>query len=399
MKNTFTIFKKEMRRFYTDPRMLLALFLPGILIFVLYSVMGRVFTSVFKEVAVENTSYRIAYTDNYGGGEKPKIVLAYDAYLANTESEKTNSVVYTVIPSSEVEQTKEAIRAGTYDLLVVFSDDFEVTINTDVATPLSNYVLLYYNGEQAAGSKVYSIMNSLVDAVYKNYVVNIDSQGQPITPNLGKSDYQGAKVLSIIVPMLTMSMLFSSVMSICPDAIAGEKERGTLSAMLLTPIKRSELVLGKILALMITAALSGLTSFLGLLGGLPAMMTGLNISLAPGTIVLLGVLIVTTLLLFVSLGTVVSTIAKSVKECSSYMAPMMVIAMAVAFLPLAITNPGIFFAFIPFLNVSLCMNQLLVSGAIGVGFITATIASNVVFAGLLIYAVSRLFRVERIMIL
>ena len=35
MKNVMTIFKKEMRRFFTDKRMLLALFMPGLLILVL----------------------------------------------------------------------------------------------------------------------------------------------------------------------------------------------------------------------------------------------------------------------------------------------------------------------------------------------------------------------------
>ena len=168
--------------------------------------------------------------------------------------------------------------------------------------------------------------------------------------------------------------------------------------MLLTPIKRSELVLGKILALMVTAALSGLTSFLGLLGGLPSLMAGLNIAIAPVAVVLLGILIVTTLLLFVSIGTVVSTVSKSVKECSTYMAPLMVLAMAVSFLPLAISGSNIGFAFVPFLNIAMCMNQLLISGTIGAAFIIATIGTNLVFAGLLIYLVSRLFKVERIMI-
>src|SRR5690606_38074568 len=40
-KNVITIIKKELRRFFTDRRMLVSLLLPGIIIFVLYSFMGN----------------------------------------------------------------------------------------------------------------------------------------------------------------------------------------------------------------------------------------------------------------------------------------------------------------------------------------------------------------------
>ena len=68
MKNAITVFKKEMRRFFTDRRMLAALFLPGIIIFLVYSLMGKFFTSAILDNKVTDTSYRIAYTGNYGGG-------------------------------------------------------------------------------------------------------------------------------------------------------------------------------------------------------------------------------------------------------------------------------------------------------------------------------------------
>ena len=41
MKNIWIILKKELRRYFTDTRMLIGIILPGILIFLLYSVMGN----------------------------------------------------------------------------------------------------------------------------------------------------------------------------------------------------------------------------------------------------------------------------------------------------------------------------------------------------------------------
>src|SRR5690554_594131 len=45
MRNLWTIIKKELRRFFTDRRMLISLLLPGIMIFILYSIMGDVMTN------------------------------------------------------------------------------------------------------------------------------------------------------------------------------------------------------------------------------------------------------------------------------------------------------------------------------------------------------------------
>ena len=397
MRNAFTIFKKEMRRFFTDKRMLIALFFPGILIFVLYSAMGRLFSSILTSQGATDSSYSIAYTDN-SGAEKPAVILNFEAYMANSEEEKTNKYETKSFPVSELSLYKEEVKNGTYDILVVFTDDFESKILVRGGSPLENRLDFYYNGATKKGTHVYQVIAGLVDVSYKNYVSNMTPDGKAIEPNLASSDYSGAMLLSILVPMLTMSMLFSSVLSITPDAIAGEKERGTLSSLLLTPVKRSEIALGKIAALSITAALSGLMSFLGLLGGLPNMISGVNFTIAPATIALLAVLIITTLILFVSIGTIVSALCKSTKECSSIMAPLMVLSMAAALLPLAIDPSFIAYAFVPFLNVASCMNVLLTTGSVGVPFMLVTIGMNALFTGVLIAITARLFRSERFMI-
>ena len=397
MKNSLTVFKKEMRRFLTDPRMLMALFLPGLLIFVLYTVMGRLVNNVLASPKIENTSYRIAYTDNACAG-KPQLLSFFDQYLAQADEEKTNTVEYYPVPVTQIDASKDKLVASEYDVLCVFSDDFEAKIDEPAVNPLLNYVYLFYDGSTAKGTHAYQILSGMVDLTYKNYVINIDTSGKAIQPNLAKTDFTSNRLMSILVPMLTMSMLFSAVVSICPDAVAGEKERGTLSAMLLTPIKRGELAFGKILALSVTAALSGLTSFLGLLGGLPALMSGLNITFAPSTIVLLAVLIITTLIQFVSLGTLVSTLSKSSKECSSYMAPLMIISMAAAVLPLALDTSQLFWSFIPFLNIAVCMNVLVSTGSIGYLFMGISIGMNLLFTGLLIFFTARLFNSERFMV-
>ena len=66
-----------------------------------------------------------------------------------------------------------------------------------------------------------------------------------------------------MMPLLILVFLFSGCMAIAPESIAGEKERGTIATILVTPIRRSELALGKIFSLSIIALLSGLSSTVG----------------------------------------------------------------------------------------------------------------------------------------
>lgn len=79
-----------------------------------------------------------------------------------------------------------------------------------------------------------------------------------------------------MLPMLLMIFLFSGCMSVAPEAIAGEKERGTIATILVTPTKHSELAVGKIFALSIIALLSGASSTLGTILSLPKLMGGVE---------------------------------------------------------------------------------------------------------------------------
>ena len=397
MRNALTIFKKEMRRFFTDPRMLLALFLPGILIFILYSVMGRLINTAITEDHIENTTYRLAYTDN-SGSDNPLVLASYQAYLGSSDEEKTNKAEFTAVPVSSTAETKTKVKSGEIDVFLVFSDDFENKVHVQGENPLNTYLYIYYNGSAKGATHAYSTILSISNTVYKNYVINIDQKGSAIVANLADTDYNGSRLLSILIPMLTVSILFSSVMAICPDAIAGEKERGTLSSLLLTPVKRGEIALGKISALTLTAILSGAVTFGGLMGGLPSLMEGIKVNVYPSTIALMGLLIVTSLILLVSLGTLISALAKTSKECTGWLAPFVGVAMAAGLLPLAINVNSVGWAFVPILNVTVAMNVLLSSGSISSLFMGITISVNLILTSLFILSVASLFRSERFMI-
>ena len=58
MKNILAIMKKELRRFFGDRRMIATLVLPGLLIYIIYSLMGGAMSENF-EGGGEDVEYRV----------------------------------------------------------------------------------------------------------------------------------------------------------------------------------------------------------------------------------------------------------------------------------------------------------------------------------------------------
>ena len=57
MNNIWTIVKKELKRFFTDPRMIIGLILPGVLIFVIYNLMGNISMEKISPTITDFTIY------------------------------------------------------------------------------------------------------------------------------------------------------------------------------------------------------------------------------------------------------------------------------------------------------------------------------------------------------
>ena len=64
------------------------------------------------------------------------------------------------------------------------------------------------------------------------------------------------KALGMMLPYFITILLFAGAMGIGTDMIAGEKERGTMASLLVTPVKRKSIVLGKVFALMTISGIS-----------------------------------------------------------------------------------------------------------------------------------------------
>ena len=390
MRNIKTIFFKELRRFFTEPRMLAALFLPGIIIYLFYTLMGSFMTTSFAPSSgkPDNYTYKIVATSNYSSNTQedvaPLIFQVFDAYLPVNES--TNKAKYYYINTSEIDSYKEQLSNHEYDLLIVFNDNFEDALKGETSSTKTN-ISLYYDGSDSISTYLYTVFTSLVDTTYTNFTVNIED-GIYVDGNVSPENYTFKNIMSFIVPLVT--------------AIAGEKERGTLASLLMTPMKRTELVIGKISALTIISLASGMVSFLGLVISLPNLYGGgmtLSSLFSPASFIMLLLLILTTLCVFVTMGLVISAFSKSIKEAGSYLTPIMTILMVAAIIPFSVDMSGIGYAFIPLLNIVSSMNLLIreTNLELLIPYIAITAVMNIVLSGLLVFITAKLFNSEKIM--
>ncbi len=394
MRNVLTIFLKELKRVFTDRRMLISLFLPGVLIYFVYTLMGTVMTKVVTQSSTKDTTFQVAYTDNFNSsktaGQLPKLMTYVEATIKG--STNNNKVEFKEFTTGELDSYKEELRAGKYHLVVSFSEDFENKLGDNTAR---NNVDIFYNGDSSASSDLYNFVSQVVGVSYTNYTVNLNGQ---VAANVGDKDMMAMKIAAMIIPMVTISILFSTVLSLCPEAIAGEKERGTLASLLLTPIKRGEFVAGKILSLSTTAIASGIVSFTGLILSIPKLMGGFNITISPVDGILLFLLVVTVLLLFVAIGVFISALANTVKEAAGYLSPIMIVFMLFGMAPSLFGFDQWYLSFVPILNVCVSINALLNGAENLLLFFGLTVASTIVYTGLLMFGVTKLFNKERVVL-
>ena len=188
-------------------------------------------------------------------------------------------------------------------------------------------------------------------------------------------------------------------MAVAPESIAGEKERGTIATLLVTPVKRSTLALGKVTALSIVALVSAASSFLGVMLSLPKMM-GSELSLATftaGTYLAIFAVLIVSMLVFIVLNSIISAYAKSIKEASGLAAPLMMVIMAVGVTTMfgsAATNNALYL--IPIYNSVNILLSLFGGEFLVVPFIL-TMLSNLLLTAGGVYLLTVMFSNEKIM--
>ncbi len=388
MREIFVIVKKELKRFFTDKRMIMSLILPGVLIFVLYSLMGNF---IGKAITPADDYEYVICVENES--------ITLDGYLS------TLGFKYKKINAPREEAEKKLVDKEI-DLYVSFSEDFD-DAGADKA---GKNVVIEYNSAKRESAKIYSALQTVymqnsVASVDYNYAINAGVEN----PDMATEEDVVKMMLTMFMPFILMVFLVTGSVSVASESIAGEKERGTIATLLVTPVKREYIALGKIIALTVTSLFSSLVSFVGIMASLPNLLqlekigdvTSIDLSVygASTFVGILGIILIT-VMMFTMIMSILSTFAKSVKEATQFVTPAMIVVMLASVTSMigggkAVTNPALYL--IPIYNCAQCLTMLFSGEFYGLCYLF-TILSDVLFVVLGVVLLAKMFNNEKIML-
>ena len=393
--NVWTIVRKEFARFFGDRSLLFtAVIMPGLLIYIVYSLMGE---NIGKSHQDDNEDTTTVYVDNL-----PESLRAdFDSIPFQLVTEGFNAVA--LIGDSLADKEKNLIYVNFpphFDSLIAAYDP--------MGGEAAPNVKIYHNSNSDNSELAYQTVKTYLEDWENSrnnmFDINAENPDTEETFDMADEDDSLGEILGQLFPMLLMMLLFSGCMAVAPTAIAGEKERGTIATLLVTPMRRSELAIGKILSLSTFAMLSGLSSFLGIILSLPRMLNGDGVDIdfaipyTTSDYLLILCVLISTVLVMVSCISILSALAKDVKSAGTLVLPLMLLVMFVGFTPmLGGDAPEALTAYlVPFYNSVQSMASVF-SFNINPAAIGITVVANIAYTAIAVFVLTRMFNSEKVM--
>ncbi|MCM1309165.1 MAG: ABC transporter permease [Butyrivibrio sp.] len=395
-----SVMGKELTRVFKDKKLIFSMFILPVV------VMVGMFMLIFALVSSMNSSIEKHKSAVY-------VQNAPERFAGLLSAGEDMNVTY-INASEDTGFIMENIKNGDTDLLVVFPEGFEGIVSDESAA--LPQVKTFYNPSEDNSSEARGRVLAYLEGYRQSliadkfgsaeavimFTVDSDNEESQVYDN----DKATGKMLGMFLPYFITMMIFAGAMSLGVDAIAGEKERGTLASLLLTPVSRMEIVMGKMAALGLLSIMSALVYILGMLVAIPVgmgqmggseMLSDLSISFTPVQIVQLIVLILGIVIMYVALIGLVSVIAKSVKEAQTYIMPVYMIVIVAGMVSMYTSDTSSFTSYmIPLINSSVAFKGIFTREITAPQFAAAA-AVTYATAFVLIALTARAFKSEKIM--
>lgn len=318
------------------------------------------------------------------------------------------------INESRKAKITQAIENNLVDLVIVINENHQAKIANHEADTWK----LYFNNASAINAiktKVNKVFSPYIKGLRDTHLAQLEVSPEtyqllqsPVkleTVNTADERENVGEQIGGILPYLLIVLCLTGSMYPAIDIGAGEKERGTLETLLLTPIPRISIVMGKFLTIMTTGIITALISVSSLLLWTYLLGELANIDVIKRVMNLVGIgdlLLVLTMLIpvsaiFAALLLAISIYARSYKEAQNYMGPMTMLG----FFPVMVAMlPGIqlnwTWALVPISNVALAIKEIL-KGTIDYHMLWMIMASSSVVAVLAIWFCISCFNKESVL--
>jgi len=350
-KQILTVMFKEIKDNFRDKKTLMSsIFMGAVFMPILFVVMINFVTGMQKDKAESQLEMAIQ------GVENAKSFVSY----VKTKGVKINEF------SGDPEQ---AIENKDEEAVIVIPEDFSEKFSS--GTPAK--IEIYYDAT-AKGST--NVTQRRIKALINEYSTTVGMsrlQLRGISPLLLKAviveehdvstaQSKGAMLLSFL-PYALILGLFMGSMYLAIDTMAGEKERNSLEALLLNPIKRSHLLIGKLFATIsfgLVTMVVTLITFKLVMPFMPLEEMGMTIDLGIKNISILALILTPLAILAASLQIIIATFSKSFKEAQTYVGLLIIVpmipSMALMFMPV---KEKLWMMATPILSQNIIINQIM----------------------------------------
>ncbi|MGB8453385.1 MAG: ABC transporter permease [Anaerocolumna sp.] len=404
MNGAKQIIKKELTRVFTDKKLIISLFiLPAVLIIGIYYFMGQMQTKMSDDIQKHISTIFIQNVP--------------EDFKETLTASKLEANIQYLDPETDLSAVKDGILNGTTDLLIVFENDFLNKVNAYKTGGAIPEVKTFYNNSEDYSNTARNNFVNIVLSAYQQrllterfgdinqltvFHIDVDPQSSIIVDDKKAS----GKLFGTLLPYLITFMLFQGAMSLGIDAITGEKERGTMASMLLTPLKRSEIVIGKLISVSILASLSAAVYAVSMIFAMPIMlnsfgggdMEGLSITFSAVQIVELLAILIVLVYLYVGVVSLVSVLAKTAKEAAAYVSPILIVVIVAGMATMFSGNEekALRMFAIPVYGSAISIQKILV-GELTLQQFGATIGGTLVLALIFTALITKAFNSEKVM--
>lgn len=382
MKNILIIAKKEITDLLRDKRTLMTMIVIPVLVFpLIMGITGKITSNNIKK-------------------EQEKVLRIGLVQSANSATiqqlfDGRQDIKFSLFPDAS--QFESLIQQDSIDGALLASDSLPESI---AAMKSAQITLLYKSANWGVKERTMTVLEGYKNTLMNERLAKLNINRQSIDPveikiqDVSSVREKIGQSIGGMIPYILIIFSFIGCMYPAIDLFTNEKERGTLETILVTPVKRLEILFGKMIVVALTGLISAVLSLIGLSVGLKQfssdlpedIMGTLMNFIEPSNAIMLIAMLVPLLIFFASLLTMVTTYAKSYKEAQSIISPMMIIIIMPAVIGMM---PGIKLNFstalIPIANISLATKEI-IAGTISYPMYAVVLCSLLVYAAIGVFA-------------
>lgn len=388
------VFRKELKELITDRKMWIgSILLPLLVMPILLLIVTKMQASAAEDA-------------------KKNITVALLGQNTRVEQAVTNMPnVQLVHPNDPM----QALKDGEVRAVVTIGDQFDQQLQAQKPALISVAYDPSNQKSEVAHGLILQSLQTLGQELASERLAKLQIAPESIVPldvksvDTSEDSHKAGTFLGFIVPLLLVLSCVTGAMPVATDLMAGEKERGTLEALLTAPVNSRQVLTGKLLTVSVMSFVSAFVSTLAMVASFKFMPSftgdssqGSGLSLSFLTIGDVGLIIGGLFFLSIMFGSLmlgVSSLAKTYKEAQTYLAPFVFLAMVPVYATMMLSAneiPPKYF-WLPVFNVTALMKEVLYGMTVP-AHVAIVFGSSLAFAVIAVLLTSKLFRRESLIV-